>query len=405
MSQRRLTHMGMSQNCNTTLIILLFFLVLLCAIIEMYKWMIVLRRRYFMSIEKDLKKDGIQVIKEVDTLSVTLIAKFVAERLSSTFLFYGLKYNDLFIKISRIPMYIATMPDGMAEANYFYKNSSIYFKAGVSIDKLEKFAMHEFIHYLQEIKDKKGNLVRLGLCDFAEIKVQGMALNEGAVQLMAAKALNQPQDIVKYYGISLPTNSPDYYPILCNLVAQMAYVVGEESLFDSTFYGSSIFKERFVDLCGLNPFLKIQNNLDKIMNIEENIIKLNNKLLSDNCEGMKAQRVASKITKCKQKLQDLYFETQNMIFSSYFDKQFHAINTTADIDFYRFRLYNYKNFIGITDNYTAFNDYYIQKMMDLDIKYESIINNTSLVVSNQSAFAKFFRKLRALLGMHTESEK
>ena len=81
-----------------------------------------------MSIEKDLKKDGIQVIKEVDTLSVTLIAKFVAERLSSTFLFYGLKYNDLFIKISRIPMYIATMPDGMAEANYFYKNSSIYFR-------------------------------------------------------------------------------------------------------------------------------------------------------------------------------------------------------------------------------------------------------------------------------------
>lgn len=56
------------------------------------------------------------------------------------------------------------MPDGFAEANYFYKNSSIYFKSGISVNELEKFAVHEFIHYLQEIKDKKGNLVKLGLC-------------------------------------------------------------------------------------------------------------------------------------------------------------------------------------------------------------------------------------------------
>ena len=358
-----------------------------------------------MSIESDLRKDGIEVVGTLDTLSVNTIAHDVAEKICKAFPEQNFIFQNLFIALSRIPMYTANMPEGFAEANYFYKNSSIYFKAGVSIDKLEKFAMHEFIHYLQEIKDKKGNLVRLGLCDFAEIKIQGMALNEGAVQLMAAKALNQPQDIVKYYGISLPTNSPDYYPILCNLVAQMAYVAGEDSLFDSTFYGSSIFKEHFVDLCGLNPFLKIQSNLDKIMDTEENIIKLNNKLVSDKCEGMKAQKVASKITKCKQKLKDLYFETQNLIFSSYFDKQFHSINTTADIDFYRFRLYNYKNFIGIEDNYTAFNDYYIQKMMDLDAKYESIMNNTSLVVSRQTGVAKFFRKLRALFGMNTESER
>lgn len=132
-------------------------------------------------------------------------------------------------------MYIANIPDGFAEANYFYKNSSIYFKAGEPVYELEKYAIHEFIHYLQEIKDKKGNLVRLGLCEFGDIKVNGMALNEGAVQLMSSKALENNQEIVKYYGISLPTNSPTYYPILCNLVAQMAYITGEDALFDSTF--------------------------------------------------------------------------------------------------------------------------------------------------------------------------
>src|SRR5699024_2572318 len=96
---------------------------------------------------------------------------------------------NLVIALSRIPMYIADIPDGFAEATYFYKNSSMYFKPGLKLDQLENFAVHEFIHYLQEIKDKKGHLLRLGLCDFGDLKLCGMGLNEGAVQLMSAKAL------------------------------------------------------------------------------------------------------------------------------------------------------------------------------------------------------------------------
>ena len=352
-----------------------------------------------MSIESDLKKDGIKVVGTLDTLSVNTLAHDVAEKICKTFPEQNFIFHNLFIALSRIPMYIAEMPDGFAEANYFYKNSSIYFKTGVSIDELEKFAIHEFIHYLQEIKDKKGNLVKLGLCNFGDLKIQGMALNEGAVQLMASKALGQNQEIVKYYGISLPTNSPTYYPILCNLVAQMAYVVGEENLFDSTFYGTDLFKERFANLCGLNSLLKIQ---DKIMNIEEKIIKLNQKLVQDNCEGMKAQRIASKISKNKDKLKSLYFVTQDLIYTSYFETQFTRITTTADIDSYRFRLYNYKNYIGITEDYSNFNDYYINKMMDLDNKYESIINNTAITVVNNSTISVFFRKMKALLSARIE---
>lgn len=355
-----------------------------------------------MSIESDLKKDGIKVIGTLDTLSANTLAHDVAEKICKTFPEQNFIFHNLFIALSRIPMYIAEMPEGFAEANYFYKNSSIYFKAGVPTCELEKFAIHEFIHYLQEIKDKKGNLVKLGLCDFGDLKIQGMALNEGAVQLMASKALEQKQEIVKYYGISLPTNSPTYYPILCNLVAQMAYVTGEENLFDSTFYGTSLFKERFADLCGINSLIKIQDNLDKIMNTEEKIIKLNQKLMQDTCEGMKAQRIASKISKLKEKLKNLYFSTQDLIYSSYFNTQFTKITTTADIDSYRFRLYNYKNYIGITEDYSNFNEYYINKMMDLDNKYESIMNNTQVAVVNNSSIAVFFRKMKALLSAKIE---
>lgn len=358
-----------------------------------------------MSIESDLRKDGITVVAPLDTLSVNTIARDVAEKLCKAFPNQHFIFQNLFIALSRIPMYIADIPEGFAEATYFYKNSSMYFKQGLKLDEMENFAVHEFMHYLQEIKDKKGHLLRLGLCDFDNIKACGMGLNEGAVQLMASKANNSEEEIVKYYGISLPTTSPSYYPVLCNLVKQMAYVAGEESLYDSTFYGSDKFKETFSNLCGLDNFLKIQSNLDKIMETEEKAIKLNNKLMSDNCEGMKAQKVAKKIEKCKDKIKNLFFETQNLIYSSYFNMQFSKISTTADIDEYRLKLYNYKNYMGISDNYSDFNEFYINKMMDLDNKYENIMNNTDLAVVSHSKIARFFRKVRSILSATVELKK
>lgn len=358
-----------------------------------------------MSIESDLRKDGITVVAPLDTLSVNTIARDVAEKLCKAFPNQHFIFQNLFIALSRIPMYIADIPEGFAEATYFYKNSSMYFKQGLKLDEMEIFAVHEFIHYLQEIKDKKGRLLRLGLCDFDDIKACGMGLNEGAVQLMASKANNSEEEIVKYYGISLPTTSPSYYPVLCNLVKQMAYVAGEASLYDSTFYGSDKFKETFSNLCGLDNFLKIQSNLDKIMETEEKAIKLNNKLMSDNCEGMKAQKVAKKIEKCKDKIKNLFFETQNLIYSSYFNMQFSKISTTADIDEYRLKLYNYKNYMGISDNYSDFNEFYINKMMDLDNKYENIMNNTDLAVVSHSKIARFFRKIRSILSATVELKK
>lgn len=358
-----------------------------------------------MNVETELKKDGITVVRKLDTLTVNTIARDIAEKLCKTFPEQNFIFQNLFIALSRIPMYLADIPAGFAEATYFYKNSSMYFRNGLDLENLEKFAVHEFIHYLQEIKDKKGNLVRLGLCDYGDFKICGMGLNEGAVQLMAAKANGSQEEIVKYYGISLPTTSPTYYPLLCNLVKQMAYVTGEDALYDSTFYGSVMFKEKFASLCGINSFLKIQNNLDKILNVEEKAIKLDNKLLADDCEGSKAHKIAKKIENCKAKIKDLFFETQNLIYTSYFNTQFSKIYTTADIDEYRVRLYNYKNFIGISENYTDFNDFYINKMMDLDNKYENIMNNNHIAVVDNSLIAKFFRKIKSILSASVELKR
>ena len=51
-----------------------------------------------MEYEADLKKDNIQVIGTLDTLSVNTISNFVARKLSSKFTYLNLNYNH-FLKL------------------------------------------------------------------------------------------------------------------------------------------------------------------------------------------------------------------------------------------------------------------------------------------------------------------
>lgn len=352
-----------------------------------------------MKIEKDLRKDGIEVVKPLDMLTVTLISKFVAEKISSCFPFLGLKYNELFIKISRLSMYIAKIPEGMSEANYFYKNSSIYFREGLTLQEMQKFAVHEFIHNMQELKDKKGVLYRLGLCDFTGFKIYGMALNEGAVQLIASKALKCKEDQVKYYGIEFSSITPNYYPIICNLVNQMAYITGEDILLQSTLYSNDKFKNSFIGFCGEKTFYKCQENLDIISDSEEKILLANAELQQDNLSDGKIAKYAKKIYNYKKLITKTFIETQNLIFTSYFTNNLNKIYSVQDIEEFRKKLYNYRDLLGITENYSYFNTFYIDMMMKLDEKYEFITGNTYIVPYKQSFFKNLFTKLLTLLGL------
>ena len=64
-----------------------------------------------MSIETDLKKDGIEVIEAIDTLKINSIARNISLKICTTFPEYGLNQNELFIKLSRLNMYKAKMPE------------------------------------------------------------------------------------------------------------------------------------------------------------------------------------------------------------------------------------------------------------------------------------------------------
>lgn len=351
-----------------------------------------------MSINSELRKEGIEVIKPLDTLSVISIAKNVATKLVVSFPEQNLNCNDLFIKLSRLNMYIAKMPTGMACAKYYYKNSSIYFSDDIDFSNIDSYATHECIHYLQELRDTKNNLIHLGLCDFTSSKLPGMALNEAAVQLMSSKALNEKIDTVKYFDITLPTNSPYYYALECNLISQMAYITGDYALFNSTLYSNDSFKRKFISLTSEKTFYKIQSNFDKLMNLEDTLSNEASKLGNSDMSIKAIKKVEDEISNLRVKINELFINTQNLILTGYFDNNFKSIVNIEQVENYRRKLYNYKNLIGTTDNYTFFNDYYIQKMAELENLCHVFENPSelSLVPTSKGFINTLFSKLKRL---------
>ena len=355
-----------------------------------------------MSIKSDLKKDGIEVTQKLDTLKINSIAKNIASKLCQTFPSYGLNENELFIKLSRLDMYKAKMPEGMAEANYYYKNTSIYFNEHIPEEDMEEFAIHECIHYLQEVKDKRNYLLRMGLCDYTEFKIYGLGLNEAAVQLMSSKVIGIPKDYVKYFGISFETTSPSYYPLECCLVNQLAFITGEDVLFKSTLNSDDTFKRKFSELTSQKAFMAIQNALDDILFAEEDIIKLNNKIALIDDRNKKVDDMVKKIDDLKQKIKLTFLRTQNLIISSYFDKAFLNITNLEELENYRKKLYDIKAYLGFAEGYTFFNDYYVEKMSQLEHKYNVLENGgieTAIHVQpkHDSTIMAIFRAIKKLL--------
>ena len=215
----------------------------------------------------DLKKHGIVIINKLPQNEINEISKYVADTLFSKFPTLNFNYDALYDNISNLQMYYAQMPDGLSAACYYYKNSSIYFCEGVNLSELKKLAVHEIIHHFQEVKTPGGRLYKLGLSSFLGAKTFGNSMNEAAVQFMAAYATNEERDVVTYYGIKLPTDSPNYYPIITNLIKQIAYLVGYGVLFESCFFADNKFYDSFKNLFGESNAYKIQEYFDKIMNI------------------------------------------------------------------------------------------------------------------------------------------
>ena len=92
--------------------------------------------------------------------------------------------------------------------------------------------------------------------------------------------------------------------------------------------------------------------------------------------------------------------TQNLIISSYFDKAFEQIINLEQLENYRRKLQKYVNLIGLADGYTFFEDYYIEKMAQLEHKYNVIENGgteTAMVKVKTNKLFAIFKAIKAIL--------
>lgn len=354
-----------------------------------------------MNVESALKKDGITVIEPLDKESSNEIAKDVSQKLLLTFPNFGFSFDALFKELSEINMYMANIPQGLSEASYFYKNNSIYFRDGMGLSDLKKFAVHECIHSIQKKFDAKGNLSRLGLCTFKGSKPSGMALNEAAVQLASSNILGATFENVTYYDITFSTVSPNCYPLLCNLISQMAYVTGEEILFESVLTSSDYFKNKFSALCGENVYNQLSILFDKILELEEKIIILQNKLQNTDLSSSRADAISLRINELKTSIKKTYFSAQELITTTYFSTIYRSLITSADLDRFRKKLYNFQELTGNTSNYYFFNNFYIEMMEKLDKRFDMLAelnsNSTYLIPRKESKFTRIVNYIKKIL--------
>lgn len=353
------------------------------------------------SIEETLEKEGITNIVSLDTLKVNAISKSVAQKLCDTFPNHGLDYKNLFIEIARLNMYSAKMPDDLAQAKYYYKNSSIYFNENADFNNLDSFAIHECIHYLQSVKDSNGELSRLGLCNFGKAKKPGIALNEAAVQLITTRCMGSEQDSVKYFGIELSTTSPSYYPLECALVNQMAFITGMRTLFESTLYCNNNFKNKFIELTSRSTYDTIELNIDYLMELEDTLSNLFGKLEKD-ISDKETEKINTKISKTKDKIVTVFMGIQKLIYTTYYNNYFKSLENRIDIENFRNSLFKYREILGTTETHTDFNEFYVELMAKIDKKYEDASNPSMYLTPVKHNFiTTLFKKLKTLISGNT----
>ena len=347
-----------------------------------------------MNIEKDLVKDGIIVTEKIDTDIILKITKSISKKIVETFPNFGLNADDIFSKLFSLNMYKANMPEGMAEANYCYKNSSIYFNSHIANEDLEEFAIHECLHFLQEVKDENNNILKLGLSTYHNSKPIGTGLNEAAVQYISAKIIGIEPDFEKYYDINIFTPSPSYYPVECALLNELIYLVGEDLLFKSTYFSTDDFKNEIINRSSKKTFNKIQKTFDDILKFEEHIIVLNNKIFESNKEN----KFQDKVLKYREKIKNSFINCQNLIVKEFFDKEYKNINNLEELDSFRKRISKFDKYVGKVTGYVFYENYFIEMMNKLEHKSNVLENGgVETALDNTSNFVfRFLNKIKSI---------
>ena len=343
-----------------------------------------------------LGNTGIEVLEPLQDEKVIDIVNQVSTRIMTAFPDSNLSYLDIFKTLLDTPMYYARIPKGLSKANYYYKDSSIYFSNTANLEEVDEYIFHEFIHRLQERKDKKGKITRLGVCEVNELSVKGTALNEAAIQYVTTKAYNNSKKMINIYNISIPSRT-EYYPIITNIISQLAFLLGEKVLIDSTINGNEEFKIDIIDNIGENEYNTIEKNLNQILRLKNEIADIQKEIQLRDIWETPDNDKNIKIDENIKSIRNIYFDTQNKIFMSYFNNILKRTENDLEVDMLRIKLRDYSTLTGIAKDYDTFSLYCTEFEKQAEQKIEEFKNKKALVVLKDNFVYRIIRKLKRLL--------
>lgn len=333
-----------------------------------------------MNIEKSLIMLGIIPTRKFEFNETNYIAKAVAEKLADNILELGDSYNELYMRIYNCNMSYAQVAPKFGNVVYFYPNNTLYFDEKFDIAKIDEKVIQECVHYLQNFRKFDGSEQRIGVCNFAEFKIYCLGLNEAVTQYIASKAIGEKPHRKNNESISIYTINDKYYPYLTSLVIQLLFFVGEKNLIKSAIDGTVDFEN---DL--YNTF---EGNTNKILSNFDAILDENNEE-----------------KRSKEKIIQLYMETQKMMCMTYFDKIYIRIDTLKEIEEYTHKLNEYGKIVGRMLENNELNDEineYTNKMESkLNKKYIDLYakqSKHSLIVVYQNKLLNFFRRIANWIG-------
>ena len=172
----------------------------------------------------------------------------------------------------------------------------------------------------------------------------------------------------------------------------MCYITGEDVLYDSVFNSNDNFKNKFINLTNKHVYNKILKNFDFLLDTEEKIFNINENFEKENCPPKKKVKYQKLINTYISKIKNTFFETQQIIYASFFDKQFLKLQSESDINIYKTRFSVYNELIGVTESYSNFSNYYLKKMKDLDKMHDKIINKLP-TTKRKNKFIIFLQKI------------
>lgn len=338
-----------------------------------------------MSIANQLLKIGIIPIRPFNFNEVYQIGKKIIELLNNAFPTYDIKNDDILRKIFRSKMYFAKISPNLGKASYFYKNSAIYIDEKVDINNLDEFVLHEIMHYLQEEKDEKGKLIKIGICTFKEFKIYGFAINEAAIQYVISKMLNRDEEIIDFFGIEIKTNNKYYYPLLSNLISQIVHIIGENTILDGIFKSNNNIENEINKYYGYEEYNQIQKKFDYLLDIRQKL-----KMAIEKKNNIEKEQISIKLKKS-------FLDTQKYLYTRYFDYYIELIDDISEVDKIKADLNAYSQLIQTDEGRQEYNEY-VQNMMKRIDKKSILIyrknSKNSIAVINNSKIQSILRFIK-----------